>query len=215
MPTPEKDPEPIEKQEQLYPMTDAKRGLIEKLFEVKDKTVEITAYGKDGPHTFGQALEELIPDQEKREAVLAQAVKNGFNVNLVHPGDKISTATATKKVDGKNRISEFVNIETKAGKYTIPLGSYAKESVPANFNVVEKRADVKEQTRKAWTNLDEALKSGILVDILKAMGRDSSFAARKELWKDAALTKAEYKGSVLQNQALVEYLKQTKKPKAL
>lgn len=207
---------PIERQEQMYPLTSERQDILGNLGAVSGSSTVVT-FGEAGPHTLGEALKELIPDTDSasqeaaRNAILAQAVAWGFNVSLVHPGDSISFESGYLKID-----------QADGRKYALPL--FGEAEVPAGYEQVTQRENVKEETRRAWTNLDEAFKSGILVDILKAQGEDSSFAARVSLWDNvdgAVMAKliernpglngvdpdTVYQGSLLQNQALVEYLK--------
>lgn len=235
-------PEKIEKQEKMYPLTEELEAVANENWDI-DSWEKIVAREKDGPHNLENALKLIIPDAEdkaelKRRAVLAYAVKAGFNVSLVHAGDSFQVKSVPDAQSGGE--SRFLYIKQYKGKdaggdavfdqYAVPIGSvYNMAHLDAGYELlgpgtVGQREKIKTKTRRSWQNLDEAFKSGILVDVMKALGLDSSYAARKELWESnmgaetvdelktknprlEKLEEGEYKGAALQNLALIELLK--------
>lgn len=194
-------------------------------------TVEIAKRDEKGPKTFTEALKVILPDnmgmdskqlkeaELLRRAVTARAVELGFNVSLVHPGDKFQIQYNVLLIQTHTGKKYSVSIRPES------MGGYSGRS---GYESITERKDIKEKTRRSWRDLKEVFAKGILYDVMKASGMDYSDAQRKENWtamkkspdlmenlrkkpalkgiKDDFLTKP-YKGTALQNTAMVEFLR--------
>lgn len=226
-------PPKIETQEQMYPLTPEKDTALAQAPPLNVDFEEIAKPGEKGPKTLSAAIDKLLAGQNVgnktsfRNAVLSKAVKQGFNVSLVRPGDKFAFTTVThENPDKSTKSGLFLEIyNSREGVYYAVLlkGVADKNTTPIGDILLDQRTTIAEETRRAWTNLDEAFRSRILVDILAAAGMDTSVKTRKALWdgldtetieqlkkrnarlKDLEFT--DYTGGALQNLALIDWLK--------
>lgn len=208
---------PIESLRDIHPLTpELKRvnlyGLI--------GNVEIVSPDKQGPHTLPNALKGISDDPKKRMAIIARMIANGFNTDLVRPGD-IFIFDQAKMV---------LIIEKASGdKYAIPLADETIEP-PTEYRLVSKRENIKIKTRRAWENLQEAADAGLLYRVLQMLDIDpANRAARRAIWAamqsetadaidilkehrqlkdiDEAFLQEKYMGSAKQNRAMIEFLR--------
>ncbi|MBI5413071.1 hypothetical protein HZA42_01835 [Candidatus Peregrinibacteria bacterium] len=218
-------------QKEMYPMTPQLREFTKIGIKPDTATVEIAKRDEKGPKTFAEALKTMLPDnmgmdsaqlkqaESLRKVIMARAVELGFNISLVYPGDKFQIQYDVLLISAHNGKKYSVSIRPES------MGGHSGR---AGYESITERKDIKEKTRRSWQNLEEVFKKGILYDVMKASGMEYTDAQRKETWaamgrssglpdnlrkkpalkgiKDDFLTKP-YKGTALQNTAMVEFLR--------
>ncbi|MBP9718805.1 hypothetical protein KBD59_05955 [Candidatus Gracilibacteria bacterium] len=219
-------------QAEMIPLTAAMKKLDFRQINIPE--TKITA-DKDS-NTLNRALDKAFADYYRglgsdpgaakvavakyRNAVVGYLRNAGMDVNKMFAGDSFSISN--------NRLT----FNTKTGEtYNVSLDGKEADS---NIVWLNKRGQIKDASRREWTTLEEAFKSKILVNPEAGLGIKSVPKNRQQMWeymreagtdlintlkeknadprllaeleKNPDFLKKAYKGTAMQNLAIIQYL---------
>lgn len=161
---------------------------------------------KDGKGSLSRLLQQKFKPKEaalRVATIEAMLTASGFNPALVHAGDAVELRDGVLYIELSKGTNKYFALKLDPNAKVNNADIY-NELTPdlAKKNLIAK-------SRQEWESLKEALRAGILSDILAAYGLSNSTEVKNHLWK-VCLKKegVAYTKSAEQNREIVNYLRE-------